>query len=168
MLDLTPDPSPARRGGEFTSASADETRHLAAQLAGQLTAGDCVLLVGELGAGKTTFVQGLAQGLEINEPVRSPTFVLMREYHGKIPLYHFDAYRIKNLEELREIGFEEIVRAEGITVIEWGEKTAQLLPQGCWRVSMELLPDRRRRICIEPPSRAQEIKPAVIVPDNNL
>jgi tRNA threonylcarbamoyladenosine biosynthesis protein TsaE len=151
MLNLTPDPSPARRGKEFISTSADETRHLAARLGGQLTSGDCVLLIGELGAGKTTFVQGLAQGLGITETVRSPTFILMREYHGRITLYHFDAYRIKNLDELREIGFEDTVRAQGITVIEWGERAKGLLPEGCWYIEIELLPDQTRRICIERP-----------------
>ncbi len=150
MPDFTPSPSPVQ-GEEFISTSAEETRRLAAQLAAELKPGNCVLLIGELGVGKTTFVQGLAQGLGITEIVRSPTFILMREYHGRIPLYHFDAYRIKNLDELREIGFEDTVRAEGITVIEWGEKTEKLLPQGCWRVYIELLPDQRRRICVERP-----------------
>jgi tRNA threonylcarbamoyladenosine biosynthesis protein TsaE len=75
----------------------------------------------------------------------------MREYHGKVSLYHFDAYRIKSIEELREIGFEDTVRAAGITVIEWGEKTEQLLPAGCWRIFIELLPDQKRRIRVERP-----------------
>lgn len=131
---------------EFISTSAEETRHLASQLAGQLKAGDCVILIGELGAGKTTFVQGLAQGLGVAEVVRSPTFILMREYHGRVPLYHFDAYRIESLNELREIGFEETLRAQGVTVIEWGEKAKGLLPASCWQVEIELLADRRRKI----------------------
>lgn len=142
----------SQRGGETVlSASAEETRRLAAQLAAELKPGDCVLLIGELGVGKTTFVQGLAQGLGITEIVRSPTFVLMRAYHGRIPLYHFDAYRIINLDELREIGFEDTVRSQGITVIEWGEKAAGLLPLGCWRIYIDLLPDQRRRIGVERP-----------------
>jgi len=150
MPDFTPHPSPTRRG-ELISASAEETRRIAAQIASELKPGDCLLLVGELGAGKTTFVQGLAQALGIREGVRSPTFVLMHEYHGKIPLYHFDAYRIKNLDELREIGFEEVVCSEGVTVIEWGEKAEGLLPPRCWRIFIELLPDQTRRIRIERP-----------------
>lgn len=150
MPDLTSDPSPTR-GGDFISSSAEETRRCAAQLAAELKPGDCLSLIGDLGVGKTTFVQGLAQGLGITERVRSPTFVLMHEYHGRVPLYHFDAYRIKNLDELREIGFEDTVRSQGITVIEWGEKTEKLLPQGCWRIFIELLPDQRRRIRIERP-----------------
>lgn len=150
MPDLTPNPSPTRKG-DFISASPEETRCLAAQLASELASGDCLLLIGELGVGKTTFVQGLAQGLGIRETVRSPTFILMREYKGRLPLYHFDAYRIKNLDELREIGFEDTVRSQGITAIEWGEKTEGLLPQRCWRILIELLPDQRRRICVERP-----------------
>ena len=165
MPDLTPNPSrfPShlaplfskgegnRDEGEFISASAEETRRIGAQIASELQPGDCLLLIGELGAGKTTLVQGLAQGLGVTETVRSPTFVLMHEYHGRVSLYHFDAYRIKNLEELREIGFEDTVRSEGVTVIEWGEKTEQLLPRGCWRIFIELLPDQRRRIRVERP-----------------
>ena len=150
MPDLTPSPFPTR-SGEFIASSAEETRRIGAQLALELNPGDCLLLIGELGVGKTTFVQGLAQGLGICERVRSPTFVLMHEYHGKVPLYHFDAYRIKNLDELREIGFEDTVRTQGITVIEWGEKAAGLLPQGCWHILIELLPDQTRRIRIERP-----------------
>lgn len=135
----------------FIATSAEETQRLAAHLAAELHPGDCLLLIGELGAGKTTFVQGLAYGLGVSERVRSPTFVLMHEYRGRVPLYHFDAYRIRNLDELREIGFEDTVRSQGITVIEWGEKAVGLLPPGCWRVFIELLPDRTRRIRIERP-----------------
>lgn len=145
MPHLTPSP------WEFISSSTEETRRIGAQLASELNPGDCLVLIGELGVGKTTFVQGLAEGLGVSSRVRSPTFVLMHEYHGRIPLYHFDAYRIKSLDELREIGFEDTVRADGITVIEWGEKAEKLLPAGCWRISLELLPDRRRRICVERP-----------------
>ncbi len=154
MPALPRDHSPTQRGESF-SASAEETRHIGAQLALELKPGDCLLLSGELGVGKTTFVQGVAQGLGVAERVRSPTFILMHEYHGKIPLYHFDAYRIKHLEELREIGFEDTVRAQGITVIEWGEKTQGLLPSNCWRVYIELLPDQTRRIRIERPENYQ-------------
>lgn len=135
----------------FISASAEETHRVASQIAAELKPGDCLLLIGELGAGKTTFVQGLACGLGVLERVRSPTFVLMHEYHGRVPLYHFDAYRINTLDELREIGFEETVRSQGITVIEWGEKAAGLLPQGCWRIVIEILPDQKRQIRVERP-----------------
>lgn len=145
MSDFFPD-------SELTSASADETRQIAAQFSSQLQSGDCVLLIGELGSGKTTFVQGLAQALLVREPVRSPTFVLMHEYHGQFPIYHFDAYRIKSLEELREIGFEETVHAQGITVIEWGERAAGLLPKACWRVEIKLLSDQKRRIRVCSPA----------------
>ena len=150
MPDLAPSPFPTG-SEEFIASSAEETRRIGAQLALELTPGDCLLLIGQLGVGKTTFVQGLAQGLGITERVRSPTFVLMHEYRGRISLYHFDAYRIENLDELREIGFEDTVRADGITVIEWGEKAAGLVPQGCWRILIELLPDQTRRIRIERP-----------------
>ncbi len=141
MADFSPN-------SELISASAEETRQIAARFSAQLQAGDCVLLVGELGSGKTTFVQGLAQGLGVREPVRSPTFVLMHEYQGRLPIYHFDAYRVNSLAELREIGFEETVYAQGLTVIEWGERAAGLLPRTCWRVEIALLADTRRKIRI--------------------
>ncbi|MCI2435794.1 tRNA (adenosine(37)-N6)-threonylcarbamoyltransferase complex ATPase subunit type 1 TsaE, partial [Candidatus Acetothermia bacterium] len=141
-------------GGEGElSVSAEETRQIAARFAARLQSGDCILLIGELGAGKTTFVQGLAHALGVDESVRSPTFVLMHAYHGKFPIYHVDAYRIRNLDELREIGFEETVCSQGIAVIEWGEKTEGLLPFPCWRVQIELLPEQKRRVVITPPAR---------------
>jgi tRNA threonylcarbamoyladenosine biosynthesis protein TsaE len=134
---------------EVLSASADETRQLGMQLAQELRAGDCLGLIGQLGAGKTTFVQGLAAGLGAAEPVSSPSFVLMREYHGRLTLYHVDAYRITKLDELREIGLEDLVLAEGVVAIEWGEKASGLLPHGCIEVRLEILPDQRRRIRIQ-------------------
>lgn len=76
----------------------------------------------------------------------------MHEYRGKFPIYHVDAYRIRNLDELREIGFEETVCSQGITVIEWGEKTEALIPHRCWRVEITLLPEQKRRISITPPN----------------
>jgi len=137
---------------ELVSQNADETRRIGRELASELKPGDCIVLVGNLGAGKTTFVQGLAEGLGILASVVSPTFTLMREYQGRLPLYHVDAYRIKHLDELREIGLEDTMLAEGIVAIEWGEKASGLLPKGYTEIAIELLPDQRRKIRIRHPA----------------
>jgi tRNA threonylcarbamoyladenosine biosynthesis protein TsaE len=133
---------------EFISQNAMETRQLGQALAPELKSGDCLILIGALGAGKTTFVQGLAEGLGISESVVSPTFTLMREYQGRLRLYHVDAYRINNLDELREIGLEDTMLAEGIVAIEWGEKASELLPRGSLEIQIELLPNQERKIRI--------------------
>jgi len=134
---------------EFISQSSGETQQIAENLASDLKPGACLVLIGNLGAGKTTFVQGLARGLGVSDSVVSPTFTLLREYAGRVPLYHVDAYRIKHIDELREIGLEDYMMAEGIVAIEWGEKATGLLPKNCITVSFELLPDHTRKIHIE-------------------
>ncbi len=109
---------------EFThqTHSADETRRLGERLAGVLERGDIILLSGDLGAGKTTLVQGVARGLEIHEQVTSPTFVIVHEYRGLMSLYHVDAYRLENSAELTQLGYEEFWHLPGAVLIEWGEK----------------------------------------------
>ena len=109
------------------SQSPDETRALAAALADLLVAGDLVLLVGDLGAGKTAFVQGLARGLEVEEPVTSPTFTIVQEYAGRLPLTHVDVYRLERVQDLYDLGLEE--RGDrGVTVVEWGDLVEQAVP----------------------------------------
>jgi tRNA threonylcarbamoyladenosine biosynthesis protein TsaE len=132
---------------ELTTRSAEETRAWGKELAGRLKPGDCLLLVGELGAGKTTLVQGIAEGLGIDpKEVISPTFVLIREYGGKIPLYHVDAYRIKSTAELIEVGIEEYFHGPGIVVIEWGEKVRGIAPAEAIEIQLEILEGDHRRI----------------------
>lgn len=130
--------------------SPEETAALGERLARELGAGACVALVGELGAGKTTFVKGLARGLEIpEEEVLSPSFVLIREYRGgRLPLFHIDAYRISKPEELQEIGLEEYLLSDGITVIEWADRVPQAIPRGCLEIKLEILGERERRISL--------------------
>ena len=113
------------------TSNADATRRQAACLAATLQSGDLVTLSGPLGAGKTTFVQGLAAGLDCASPVTSPTFVLMVEHDGRVPLIHMDAYRLENLDyaAIRDAGvFDAIERADAVTVIEWPERIAEFLP----------------------------------------
>ncbi len=118
--------------------SAEETRRLGEQLAGVLERGDIVLLAGDLGAGKTTLVQGVACGLEIHEQVTSPTFVIVREYRGLMSLYHVDAYRLGNPSELSELGYEQFWHLPGVVVIEWGEKVMSFFEPDFLQVNMLL------------------------------
>jgi tRNA threonylcarbamoyladenosine biosynthesis protein TsaE len=107
--------------------SPDQTRAVAAALGDLLVAGDLVLLVGDLGAGKTAFVQGLARGLGVEEPVTSPTFTIVQEYGGRLPLTHVDVYRLDRVQDLYDLGLEE--RSDrGVTVVEWGDLVEQAVP----------------------------------------
>ncbi len=108
-----------------TLANAEETIALGRKMASLLPAGTILALTGDLGAGKTTFVQGLALGLHIHEPVQSPTFVLLNAYPN---LYHFDLYRLKSSADFTALGFEEYFYKHGITAIEWPDRIAELLP----------------------------------------
>lgn len=94
-----------------------------------LQAGDVVALIGELGAGKTTFMQGLAQGLGVVGYVKSPSFTLVHKYEGRVPVYHLDLYRLGDVNEIYELGIEEYIYGDGVCVIEWAEKAYSLLPE---------------------------------------
>ena len=110
----------------LATRGADDTRKLAATVAGALRAGDVVSLTGELGAGKTCFVQGAAAALGVTERVTSPTFLLRREYDGRVPIVHLDVYRLDTLREAAELGLDDIHRC--VTFIEWGDAMQPLLP----------------------------------------
>jgi tRNA threonylcarbamoyladenosine biosynthesis protein TsaE len=151
-----------RLPGEFLSQSAEETHGFGRRLARQLRPGDCLLLVGDLGAGKTTLVQGIAEGLGI-EPreILSPTFVLIREHEGRIALYHVDAYRIENPEEWIEVGLAEYFQRAGIVVIEWGQKVKAYAPPDAVEIQLEILEGDRRRIRVLSPERSRLAIPDV-------
>jgi tRNA threonylcarbamoyladenosine biosynthesis protein TsaE len=110
------------------TASVDETRAVAAALAPLAGRGDLVLLVGELGAGKTAFVQGFAAACGVQEPVTSPTFTLVHEYRGRCRIHHLDVYRLERLGELADLGLAELLDDGGVTLIEWGDAIASALP----------------------------------------
>lgn len=112
----------------YISNSCDETKEIAASFAKKLSAGSVLCMYGDLGAGKTAFVQGLAKGLGIFEHVTSPTFTIVNEYSGRLPLYHFDVYRISDSDEMYEIGYEEYVYGDGVSVIEWPQLIDDILP----------------------------------------
>ena len=137
---------------ESVSTSPEDTQALGERLGRALAAGAVVACVGELGAGKTCFLQGLARGLGVPGPVTSPTFVLINQYRGRLPLYHLDAYRTDSLAEVVDLGLEEMLHGDGVTVIEWADKVAGLLPADAITVIIAGLGDEPRRIAIERPA----------------
>jgi tRNA threonylcarbamoyladenosine biosynthesis protein TsaE len=138
------------------SNSEEETKLCARRLASQLKRGDIVFLQGDLGAGKTTFVKGLAQEFKIApKKVNSPTFVLMNYYKGKLPVYHFDLYRLENPQAMDTLDFEGYFFGEGISVIEWPERLGEHKPPRYYLVEFQHKGERQRQICISYPSKPQ-------------
>ena len=135
-----------------TSRSPDETRALGEQLGARLGTGDVVACVGPLGAGKTCFLQGLARGLGVATDVTSPTFVLVNEYRGRLPVHHVDAYRTASLTELVDLGIEEMLHGDGVTVVEWADKLRPLLPARAITVTIRGLGDEPREIDFDGPA----------------
>ena len=133
---------------QLGTQSVDETRKVGAALAELLTPGDVVSLTGDLGAGKTAFVQGAARALGVTEPVISPTFVLVREYRGDVPVRHVDVYRLNRVHEVLDLGFEDVIDAGGVAFIEWGDVIEGLLPPSHLRVELRSGDDDRRDIAV--------------------
>jgi tRNA threonylcarbamoyladenosine biosynthesis protein TsaE len=135
-----------RTGLALVTASPEETRALGRTLAAFLRPRDVISLTGDLGAGKTTFVQGVASGLEVTEPVLSPTFTLVRRYRGTLPVYHLDVYRLERLQEALDIGLDEILDQGAVIFIEWGDAIDPLLPPEHLQVEITLpaVGDRRQ------------------------
>lgn len=122
------------------SFSAEETRHIGERLAGVLRPGDVILLLGDLGAGKSELTRGIAKGLGVTDVVTSPTFTILNVYDsGRIPLYHFDWYRLNDTEELFEMGLDEYLGSDGVAVIEWPMRCPEAIPETC--LAVRLIPD---------------------------
>jgi tRNA threonylcarbamoyladenosine biosynthesis protein TsaE len=138
------------------SRSAEETRAIGRGLGAALGPGDVVALIGDLGVGKTCFLQGVAEGLGVTGDVTSPTFVLVNEYQGRSPVHHLDAYRTGSLTELVDIGVEEMFHGDGVTLVEWADKLLPLLPPHAVIVTISGLGDEPREIVIETRTRADE------------
>ena len=135
---------------QVISNSVAETERFAEQLAHKFSGGEVLLLHGELGAGKTHFVKGLAKGLGIDDVVTSPTFALHNAYCGRLTLNHFDFYRIEDSEEVAILGLDEIFYDKrAVAAIEWSENIKELLPQGCIDVTIEKLGEDIRKIIVE-------------------
>jgi tRNA threonylcarbamoyladenosine biosynthesis protein TsaE len=118
------------------AATAEDTRAIGRSIAPLLRAGDALALTGELGAGKTTFTQGVAVGLGVEEPVASPTFVLVREYRGRLPVVHVDVYRLERIQDVVDLGLDEIVDGQAVLIVEWGDAIDELLPADRLRVEL--------------------------------
>jgi tRNA threonylcarbamoyladenosine biosynthesis protein TsaE len=116
--------------------SASETQAFGTAFSSVLRAGDVVLLIGDMGAGKTTFVQGLGTGLGVGEPITSPTFVLLHTYAGSMPLHHADLYRLDQLEEVLDLGIMELIDDGGVALIEWADRGLQAFPSEVLRVEL--------------------------------
>ena len=122
----------------FESRSEKETYELGVETGQKAKPGDVYCLNGDLGTGKTVFTSGLAKGLEIETPVCSPTFTILQTYEeGRLPLYHFDVYRIADPDEMFEIGFDEYAFGQGVCIIEWGEQIEEILPEGTRFITIE-------------------------------
>jgi tRNA threonylcarbamoyladenosine biosynthesis protein TsaE len=141
---------------KIVSKSAEATIQWAYDFSKELKAGDIVLLEGDLGAGKTTFVKGLVQGLKgkIKE-VNSPTFVLMNIYKGRLPVYHFDLYRLEKPQEIESLNIDEYLQADGVAVIEWPRRLGDQIPQNAYLIEFKHRSETERDICISYPLKHQ-------------
>ena len=132
---------------------AEETFELGKELGKRAKAGEIYCLDGDLGTGKTVFTQGFAEGLGIEGPVISPTFTILQEYtDGRLPLYHFDVYRIGDVEEMEEIGYEDCFYGDGVCLIEWSSLIPEILPDSVIRICIEKNPEQGfdyRKITVE-------------------
>lgn len=131
---------------ELVTHGLEETRAAGRTLGAHARAGDVILLVGALGAGKTCLTQGIVWGLGVDEYARSPTFVLVNQYDGRLVLYHMDLYRLETLAEIADLGLDEYLLGEGVCVVEWAEKGLEVLPRQHLMVRIEYLGERSRRL----------------------
>ena len=138
--------------GTFIARSPGETQAHGERLGARLQPGSVVACIGELGAGKTCFLQGVCRGLGVESGVTSPTFVLVNQYRGRLTVYHVDAYRTGSLTELVDLGLEEMLHGEGVTIVEWADKLLPLLPPRTVTVTIAGLGDEPRQIELAGPA----------------
>lgn len=134
---------------KFESNSVGDTLELGRRLGKACKPGTVISLRGSLGAGKTVIAKGVAQALGIAEAIVSPTFTLVQEYEGSMPMYHMDLYRISGAEEFEMIGGEEMLYSDGVALVEWSEKIESMLPDDTVFIELEILPDQTRTIVVE-------------------
>ena len=135
---------------ELISHSPESTQKIGSIMGKLALPGDVLLLQGKLGAGKTCLTQGIALGLGIDDYVLSPTFVIMRELYGRLPLYHIDLYRLDNIEESIDLGMDDYFYGEGLSVVEWAEKAMKIMPRNHLLVRIDYIGDTERRLLLEP------------------
>ncbi|MDC7234060.1 MAG: tRNA (adenosine(37)-N6)-threonylcarbamoyltransferase complex ATPase subunit type 1 TsaE [Spirochaetales bacterium] len=134
---------------EFYSSSFEETLEWGEKIGKQLRPGDIVALNGDLGAGKTSISKGIALALGIKDDITSPTYTIVSEYDGEIPLYHMDMYRIDGIEEFELLGVDELLFGNGVSLIEWSERISEYLPDDCKSLQISILEDGRRKIILK-------------------
>ncbi|MFC2016381.1 tRNA (adenosine(37)-N6)-threonylcarbamoyltransferase complex ATPase subunit type 1 TsaE [Chloroflexota bacterium] len=135
---------------ELTSHSPEQTQKLGMRIGELALPGDVFLLAGDLGTGKTCLTQGIAWGLEIKEYTLSPSFVIMRELYGRLPLYHMDLYRLDRIEESMDLGLDDYLYGRGVCVVEWAEKALSILPPEHLLIKIGYLSDTGRSFQMEP------------------
>ena len=135
---------------EIISHSPEETQKIGVRIGDLAQPGDIFLLVGELGAGKTCLTQGIAWGLGIKEYAASPSFMLIRELYGRLPLYHIDFYRLDHLEEIAQLGLDDYLYGKGVSVVEWADKGLSLLPEEHLLIEISYLSDTERNLKLKP------------------
>jgi tRNA threonylcarbamoyladenosine biosynthesis protein TsaE len=136
------------RGLVKVTRSEEETRKVGKAVGKNLLPGDIICLIGELGSGKTTITQGIAQGLGVRGSVVSASFKLINEYKGRIPVYHFDLFRLDKLSEVEELGYREYFYDQGVTIIEWAEKIKPLWPEQRMEIELKIISENNREIRI--------------------
>jgi tRNA threonylcarbamoyladenosine biosynthesis protein TsaE len=135
---------------DFISHSENQTQRIGARLAPLLKPGDVLAVTGDLGTGKTRWVQGVCQGLGVVEPVVSPTFTLVNEYQGRLPVYHVDLYRLNSAEEVFTFGLEDYLYGPGITLVEWADQAIDYFPESYLEVHLYHLEETKRRMVLRP------------------
>jgi tRNA threonylcarbamoyladenosine biosynthesis protein TsaE len=134
---------------KITTKSEEETLRLGTIMGENLGPGTIISLNGDLGAGKTHITKGIAKGLGVEDYITSPTFIIVNEYEGRIPLYHFDVYRINDIHEMFEIGFDEYLFGKGVCVVEWGDIVKELLPKETININIKKIDDNTREVIID-------------------
>lgn len=128
---------------QIETYSDQETRELGKEMGQKAFPGQVICLIGDLGTGKTIFTKGFAEGLGITEPVSSPTFTILQSYEeGRMPFYHFDVYRIVSVEEMEEIGFDDCIFGEGVSMIEWADLIEEILPEEYTKITIQKDPEK--------------------------
>ncbi|MEN6375999.1 MAG: tRNA (adenosine(37)-N6)-threonylcarbamoyltransferase complex ATPase subunit type 1 TsaE [Smithella sp.] len=135
----------------ITTCNAEETFEFARKIGKKLKEGDILALSGELGSGKTCFTGGIARGLGVSEnyQITSPTFTLINEYPARLRLFHFDVYRLNGFFELDDLGYDEFISGNGVVVIEWAEKIAEIIPDTAFFINFEYIDENKRKITIK-------------------
>lgn len=126
---------------EFIVDSVEKTISIGTEIGKNANEGDIICLIGDLGTGKTHITKGIAEGLNVDDHITSPTFNIVNEYDGRLKLYHFDVYRVNDPDEIEAIGFDEYIFGDGVSIIEWANYIQELIPEDHLRITMEKLPD---------------------------